>query len=183
MLPLLFVHATSVALLRPALPPTAPQTVPASLWSRRAASAPRLRIVIDDDRSWTSPTWLWGLPEGDAHEACKAMRMEFGEKSVSSGSHRAFFLQTVGEGEADDMDVKLALALACDRAAAEDRDDADWAGLLADMVACRFEGEEGEQRLRIALSTRLRPPPPLDEPMGKLCVRALDALDFRSRGL
>ena len=81
------------------------------------------------------------------------------------------------------MDVSLAIALACERVATTETDDADWAGLVADLAKCRFEGDDGPLQLRIALSTRLKPPPPLDEPMENLYVRALEALDFSNAGL
>lgn len=110
--------------------------------------------------------------------------MEFGERSVGSRSHRAYFIETISEGEADWMDIKLVLALACERSVAlQPQTGQLWAGLVQDMAQCRFEGEDGLDQLRMALSTRLTPPPPLDEPMERLCVRALEALDFPRLGL
>ena len=54
------------------------------------------------------------------------------------------------------------------------------------MILCRFEGDGGAtdmDQLRIALSTRVKPPPPLDVPMEQLLLQAFDALKFQSRGI
>lgn len=181
---LLHICLAAASLLLPSaqLPRTALPT--RSSFPRHRHSAAPLLILIDDDRSWSSPTWLWGIPGGDASQACKAMRMEFGEKSTSSRSHRMYFLETIADGDdVDWMDVELAIALAIEAAMIDERDDADWKGLLSDMVQCRFEGEEGRVNLRVALSTRLKPAPALDEPMERLAVRALEALGWPNRGL
>lgn len=53
------------------------------------------------------------------------------------------------------------------------------------MILCRFEGEDGTtdtDQLRAALSTRLLPPPPADEPMERLLLRAFEALEFTTLG-
>lgn len=145
--------------------------------------------LVADELSWSSPGWLWGNPSGESYQAIKAMRMEFGERSVNSNMHRKYFLDDLHDGvgdETDWMDVKVLLAMCCMKAIETGEDDADWAGFLEDMILCRFEGDGGAtdmDQLRIALSTRVKPPPPLDVPMEQLLLQAFDALKFQSRGI
>ena len=89
-----------------------------SVW--RVSSAPRANFnLLDEERSWSSPLWAWGHPEGESAEAAKAMRMEFGFKSTNSGVHRRYFLSLLeDEGVVDEsmwMDVKLLLTMCCER--------------------------------------------------------------------
>ena len=94
---------------------------------RRISAAPRLGFnLLDEERSWLSPLWAWGHPEGESAEAAKAMRMEFGFKSTNSGVHRRYFLSLLEEeGVADEsmwMDVKLLLTMCCERVIKADGD-------------------------------------------------------------
>ena len=153
-------------------------------------AAPSEIGLTSDELSWQSPGWLWGNPSGESYQAIKAMRMEFGERSVNSNMHRKYFLEDlaagVGKSGVDWMDVKVALAMCCMKAIESGDDEFDWAGFLEDMILCRFEGELGTtdtDQLRIALSTRLDPPPPLDEPLEKVLLRAFEVLKFQTRGI
>ena len=153
------------------------------------AEGPDIGLVADE-LSWQSPGWLWGNPKGESYQAIKAMRMEFGAKTTNSHVYRKYFMEDladgVGKSGVDWMDVKLALAMCCEKAIETGEDAADWAGFLEDMIACRFEGELGTtdtDQLRIALSTRLTPPPPPDEPLENVLLKALEALKFQKRGI
>ena len=165
--------------------------LPISAAAALRVSAPPEAMLFEEERSWQSARWLWGSPDGEAAEACKAMRMEFGSSHNPNMFHRKYFLEeTVSCGDYDEvdwMDIKLALAMSCQKAMQEDADGADWAGFLEDMILCRFEGDDGAgtdvDQVRAAISTRLKAPPPPDLPIEQLLLLAFEDLDFVKRGL
>ena len=60
---------------------------------------------------WSTPTWNWGYANGDAHDEAMRIRTALAEPHA-----RAKFLQTTAAGESGIEDVKMALALSCQRA-------------------------------------------------------------------
>ena len=97
------------------------------------------------------------------------------------------FLFEVFAGTADVDDVKLALALKCQRARNFAYDtEGRWEQLMEQMAACTFEGDGGTERLCDALRDRLREKP--NEPRGLvplniLAASAFKELEFVERGL
>ena len=97
------------------------------------------------------------------------------------------FLFEVFAGTADVDDVKLALALKCQRARNFAYDtEGRWEQLMEQMAACTFEGDSGTEQLCDALRDRLREKP--NEPRGLvplniLAASAFKELEFVERGL
>jgi hypothetical protein len=83
------------------------------------AATPRMDLPADlgslfEDKpppSWGSPEWQWGSADGAAHEVAARVRAEF-EKP----HRRSAFLTYARCGSADLVDLKMALALKCQRA-------------------------------------------------------------------
>ena len=63
------------------------------------------------EMGWNSPTWGWGTASGDAHGEAMRLRTSLGDPLV-----RVKFLQASAAGESDLEDVKMVLALSCQRA-------------------------------------------------------------------
>ena len=130
---------------------------------------------------WSDPGWNWGSAVGTAHDEAMKTRSK-----LSTEEARSSFLFTVFAGQADLEEMKMALALKCQRARNFNYDESNWEGLMDDMGACRFEGEDGQALLCDAIRSRLAAPP--NEPRGLdplpiLVASAFQALGFVERGL
>jgi len=131
---------------------------------------------------WASPNWNWGYANGDAHDEAKRVR-----KALVEPQARAQFLQTTAAGQSEMEDVKLALALSCQRArnVGYDTREKAWETLMESMAACAFEGDDGEKKLETAIRERLRNQSanyPDATPREMIAV-ALNHLGFVERGL
>ena len=91
-------------------------------------------------------------------------------------------------GVAELDDIKMALALKCQRARnlGYDADDRRWEGLMEEMASCNFEGESGNALLASAIRGRLdeKPNEPKGiEPLNILAASAFNTLEFVQKGL
>ena len=105
---------------------------------------------------WTSPDWNWGSAQGSAHSEALRIRTQ-----LATPAARAAFQEDAETGKADFDDLKLALALKCQRARNLGYDvrvgfqAGMWEGLMNDMASCFFEGEGGADKLQAALTAKL----------------------------
>ena len=118
---------------------------------------------------------------GTAHDEAMQIRGR-----LSTEEARSSFLFAVFAGQADVEEMKLALALKCQRARNLGYDDQNWEQLMDEMAACRFEGAEGQVLMCEAIRTRLSDPP--NEPRGLdplsiLVASAFQSLGFVERGI
>lgn len=95
-------------------------------------------------------------------------------------------------GNVDMFDLKIALALSCQRARnmGYDAEDSRWESLMEQMAACDFEDEEtGNEKLAVAINERLPNPVPMEMPeygetyVGAVVAEALDHLGFIEKGM
>ena len=137
--------------------------------------------------SWGSPEWMWGSAEGEAHVAAARVREE-----LSKPHRRAAMLSYARMGAVDFFDLKMALALTCEKAANEgyDTEDGQWKALLGEIEAAEYEegGMIDQEKLAAAVNTRL--PAPVSgvdidgNPNPALVIaEALDRLGFVDKGL
>ena len=133
---------------------------------------------------WSQPdTWRWGSPIGEAHDQALALRNKLNDQD-----QRSDFLFKVFAGAAELEQVKLALALKCQRARNMNYDtERKWEALMDDMALAKFEGPEGKEKLCDAIRERLGNDAPA-EPAGIdafniLAATALKTLHFVERGL
>ena len=106
--------------------------------------------------------------------------------SLSTPEKRTQFLQDNAANSADLEDAKMALALSCQRARniGYDLPGRPWEGLMEDMAACKFEGEDGPEKLATAIRAILPPSAQYpDQPPSVMISVALQAMDFVPRGL
>lgn len=101
---------------------------------------------------------------------------------------RNSFLFSVFAGVAELDDIKMALALKCQRARnlGYDANDGRWEALMEEMAACKFEGADGDEAFAAAIRERLDEKP--NEPKGInalniLAASAFNSLDFVEKGL
>ena len=136
---------------------------------------------------WADPDWNWGYANGRAHDEAMKVR-----DALQSPESRKSFTFMVFAGMAPTENIKMVLALKCQRARNLGYDNANWAGLMEDMAACKFEGEDGEGLLCNAIRGRLEnaPPEPTEGSAGSginqlsiLAASALTELKFEERGL
>jgi hypothetical protein len=130
---------------------------------------------------WSSPNWNWGSAIGDAHDEAMRIRSE-----LSTPESRIKFLQDNAAEAVPLEDAKMALALGCQRARnlGYDLPGKPWELLMEDMAACKFEGEDGPDKLATAIRAIL---PPMsqypDQPPRVMISVALQQMDFVPRGL
>ena len=154
------------------------------------AAPPDLSSFFEDKPppTWGSPEWKWGSADGEAHVVAERVREE-----LSKPHRRAAMLSYARMGAVDFFDLKMALALMCQKASNEgfDASDGRWASLVAEMESAAFEdgGMIVQESLAEAVNTRLaqRVENPLDidgkpNPAGVVAV-ALEELGFVKRGL
>ena len=104
---------------------------------------------------------------------------------------RSAFVTYAKSGSADLVDLKMALALACQNArnGGYDAPDGRWESLMEAMAAADFMNSEGLIEMdKLAAATNERLPKPLDaeevkENPTKVIGVALEELDFISKGL
>lgn len=139
----------------------------------------RLNIAMGP---WSSPTWKWGDANGGAHDAAQLVRT-----ALSDPQDRVKFLQSAASGESDIEDVKLALALSCQRArnVGYDTRERAWETLMDEIVACAFEGDGSEEKLEQAIRSRLKNQSANypDATAREMIAVALSHLGFVERGL
>ena len=131
---------------------------------------------------WDSANWNWGSAVGEAHDEAQRIR-----SSLASPEDRRKFLQTTAVGETPLEDVKMALALKCQRArnVGYDLPDGGWERLMEAMAECEFEGEDGERKLEAVIRERLKNQSALypDATPREMMAVALNNLGFVERGL
>lgn len=138
--------------------------------------------------SWGSPEWRWGYADGEAHIVAARVREE-----LSKPHRRAALLSYARMGAVDFFDLKMALALACQRARnlGYDAPDGRWEALMEEMANADFEdgGLIDQEKLAAAINKRL--PEPIEgaldidgNPNAAFVVAAaLEQLDFVAKGL
>lgn len=145
--------------------------------------------------SWGSDIWKWGEADGAAHEVAARVRKDFEKKH-----RRLSFLAWSKCGTVEVADLKMVLALLCQNARNEGRDEADgrWAKLMDEMADAQFATGDGMidmPSLAAAVNERLPAPFTFDDALaeddeigleeypGSVVARALIQLDFVERGL
>mmetsp|Transcript_28771 Transcript_28771/g.86176 ORF Transcript_28771/g.86176 Transcript_28771/m.86176 type:complete len:216 (-) Transcript_28771:15-662(-) len=146
--------------------------------------------------SWGSPEWHWGSAEGAAHEKAALVRRQFEKRH-----RRTSFMAWAKCGTVDAGDLKMALALSCQRAKnlGYDAPDGRWAALEREMAAASFMDAPREfidqPKLAAAVNERLETPftfgdfmaaeseGTLEEYPGAVIARALEELAFVENGL
>ena len=138
--------------------------------------------------TWNSPGWNWGSANGIAHDVAMRIRNEF-----SQPHQRIAFLGDSKAGNVDVFDLKMALALKCQRARnlGYDRPDRRWEMLMEEMAACAFEADNTIDQKKLAEAVNLRLEQPIDDPVdidgnynpAAVVAAALDELGFVQKGL
>ena len=132
--------------------------------------------------SWGSEGWNWGSANGAAHDKAAIVRAQFAKRH-----RRTSFMAWAKCGTVDAGDLKMALALSCQRARNLGYDEnGKWESLMDEMAACRFEGAEGPALLCDAIRSRLPDPPNAPrglDPLPILVASAFQSLGFVERGL
>lgn len=133
--------------------------------------------------SWASDEWKWGSADGAAHEVAERVRGE-----LEMPHRRQVLLSYARMGNVDFFDLKMALALKCQRARNMGYDNADgrWGSLMEAIAACEFEdADRGDELLIAAINERL--PEPVDPAgnggMAAVVAEALALLDFATKGI
>jgi hypothetical protein len=135
--------------------------------------------------SWGSPEWKWGYADGAAHEVAARVRRE-----LDKPHRRSAFVTYAKCGTADLVDLKMVLALSCQRVDNTGSDEADgrWKTLMDEMAAVNFEHEGliDIHHLAEAANKRLAAPMSADEvkenPTGAIAA-ALEQLEFTQKGM
>lgn len=154
---------------------------------------------------WASPEWRWGSAGGAAHD--EAMRVR---ALLSTPAERAKFCASAEVGTADFEDLKLVLALKCQRARNLGYDEPGasgagsgaglWEALMNDMASCWFEGDGGPTKLQAAIAAKLAESAAREAsdpnvalaifeanggatPPSQTVARAFERLEFVERGL
>ena len=172
-------------------------------WS---ATRPPTRLAMQEDAlaslfedkppaSWSSPEWQWGSAAGAAHEVAARVR-----EDLNKPHRRSAFLTyaKADEPAVDLVDLKMALALACQRARNYGCDEPDrrWEALMEEMAACKYERMEEDATgkavptidvtaLAEAVNGRLPTPfgaAVLSERPVSVIAEGLVALDFVEKG-
>ncbi len=109
------------------------------------------------------------------------MREQFAKKH-----RRTSMLAWARDGAVDFVDLKLALALSCQRARNLGYDEADgrWESLMEEMAACKYEHEGIIDQEKLAAACNKRLPAPVDaETPAAVVAEALAHLGFVQKGL
>jgi len=136
-------------------------------------------------KTWASPEWRWGSADGEAHNVAMRLREEFGKP------HRRSAMVTYAKmGAVDFFDLKMALALSCQRARdfGYDESDGRWEALMEEMAACEFESEGMIDQPKLAAAVNKRIPSPIDDAILKenpagVIAEGLVHLGFVEKGL
>ena len=109
--------------------------------------------------TWGSPEWKWGYADGAAHDEAARVR-----EALAMPHRRSAFLMWAKVGSTDLVDLKMALALSCQKARNEgfDAPDGRWEALMEEMAAAKFmkDGLIVLEDLAKAVNARL--PTPFD---------------------
>ena len=147
-----------------------------------ALHAPKMSQSVRPIMRWSDSNWNWGSADGDAHN--EAMRVR---TLLSTPQARREFLQRAADGTVDLEDVKMALALKCQRACnvGYDLPGRGWQTLMESMASCAFEGDDGEAKLEAAIRERLKNASKLypEATAREMIAVALNNLGFVERGL
>ena len=145
--------------------------------------------------SWGSEGWNWGSPVGAAHDKAAIVRAQFAKRH-----RRTSFMAWAKCGTVDAGDLKMALALSCQRARNLGYDEnGKWESLMDEMAAAQYMDAKLEfidyPKLAGAVNERLPTPFTFDEFLASesegtleeypvaVVARALEELDFVNNGL
>ena len=145
--------------------------------------------------SWGSEGWNWGSPVGAAHDKAAIVRAQFAKRH-----RRTSFMAWAKCGTVDAGDLKMALALSCQRARNLGYDEnGKWESLMDEMAAAQYMDAKLEfidyPKLAGAVNERLPAPFTFDEFLASesegtleeypvaVVARALEELDFVNNGL
>ena len=145
--------------------------------------------------SWGSEGWNWGSPVGAAHDKAAIVRAQFAKRH-----RRTSFMAWAKCGTVDAGDLKMALALSCQRARNMGYDEnGKWESLMDEMAAAQYMDSKLEfidyPKLAGAVNERLPTPFTFDEFLASesegtleeypvaVVARALEELDFVNNGL
>ena len=145
--------------------------------------------------SWGSEGWNWGSPVGAAHDKAAIVRAQFAKRH-----RRTSFMAWAKCGTVDAGDLKMALALSCQRARNLGYDEnGKWESLMDEMAAAQYMDSKLEfidyPKLAGAVNERLPTPFTFDEFLASesegtleeypvaVVARALEELDFVNNGL
>ena len=105
---------------------------------------------------WGDWGWCWGELGGEANMVAEGLRL-----ILATEEERAKFLTAV-ETDAEFEATKVVLALKIERSSMhpQEHDLADdervaWRAVLEDMIECRFEGDDGDEKLVVAIGACL----------------------------
>ena len=145
--------------------------------------------------SWGSEGWNWGSANGAAHDKAAIVRAQFAKRH-----RRTSFMAWAKCGTVDAGDLKMALALSCQRARNMGYDEnGKWESLMEEMAAAQYMDAKLEfidyPKLAGAVNERLPTPFTFDEFLASesegtleeypvaVVARALEELDFVNNGL
>ncbi|KAL1500438.1 hypothetical protein AB1Y20_013095 [Prymnesium parvum] len=135
--------------------------------------------------SWGSPEWKWGSADGEAHRVAMRVRGE-----LDKPHRRSAFVSYAKMAAIDVVDLKMALALKCQRARnlGYDAEDGRWESLMEEMAASEFEHEGliDVTKLASAVNKRLatpQKPEMVTEKPTAVIAEALVELQFFEKGL
>lgn len=145
--------------------------------------------------SWGAEGWNWGSATGAAHDKAALVRSSFQKRH-----RRSSFMSWAKCGTVDASDLKMALALSCQKARNEGYDkDGKWESLMDAMANAEFMDAKCEliDYLKLAMAVNERLPASftydefleleseglLEEYPVAVCARALEHLDFVENGL
>ena len=145
--------------------------------------------------SWGSEGWNWGSANGAAHDKAAIVRTQFAKRH-----RRTSFMAWAKCGTVDAGDLKMALALSCQRARNLGYDEnGKWESLMDEMAAAQYMDAKLEfidyPKLAGAVNERLPTPFTFDEFLASesegtleeypvaVVARALEELDFVNNGL
>ena len=145
--------------------------------------------------SWGSEGWNWGSANGAAHDKAAIVRAQFAKRH-----RRTSFMAWAKCGTVDAGDLKMALALSCQRARNLGYDEnGKWESLMDEMAAAQYMDAKLEfidyPKLAGAVNERLPEPFTFDQFLASesegtleeypvaVVARALEELDFVNNGL
>ena len=145
--------------------------------------------------SWGSEGWNWGSANGAAHDKAAIVRAQFAKRH-----RRTSFMAWAKCGTVDAGDLKMALALSCQRARNLGYDEnGKWESLMEEMASAKYMDAKLEfidyPKLAGAVNERLPTPFTFDEFLASesegtleeypvaVVARALEELDFVNNGL
>ena len=145
--------------------------------------------------SWGSEGWNWGSANGAAHDKAAIVRAQFAKRH-----RRTSFMAWAKCGTVDAGDLKMALALSCQRARNLGYDEnGKWESLMEEMASAKYMDAKLEfidyPKLAGAVNERLPAPFTFDEFLAAesegtleeypvaVVARALEELDFVNNGL